>query len=106
SESLAQFGFLPVRLTVDNGEARELKWRGSLSLSSYVMGTSHVVQTNVVLTVPAGRGVERWFFVPSVDDGVPRGRGYGGWAYGVLNVNLSGDGIPSTALRLTSPGGG
>ncbi len=97
-DAVPRFGFVPIRVAVDNREPRELRWDAKFFQSSFSnSGVSTASQTTTTLTVPAGRSGERWMFVPTADSGPGRGSGSGAW--GNFAVNLDGSGISETNLN-------
>lgn len=104
-EGVPRFGFVPVRLTVDNREPRELKWEAKFLQTSFSnSGVSTSSQTTVPIVIPAGRSGERWIFVPTSDAGPARGMNYGGW--GNFSVSLEGQGISGANLHFNAGRGG
>jgi hypothetical protein len=100
-DTVASFGFIPFRLTVDNGQTRELRWRAAFHVSA--TGSSDG-ETTVAITVPPGRAIERWIYVPTPGAGQnSSGRYY--VQTGMAAVTLTGTGIDETTLRFYAAGG-
>lgn len=102
-ETVPRFGFVPVRVTVDNREGRDLRWELRFAQTSYSNTggtmTSRWVQT---LTVPASRQSEHRFHVPAGESGPGRGATYYGWS--TFSVQVSGTGIRDAEVSF-NPGG-
>jgi hypothetical protein len=102
-DSIPAFGFIPVRVSIDNTQARDFRWQADFTLTSFSVGSTEA-ETARSLAVPAGRGSERWIFVPTADAGTSRNyRGYYS-TYGSFSVALSGPGISTSRLIFSSSG--
>lgn len=100
------FGFVPVRMTVDNTTARELRWRVTLLLMSYSPIGQTEGETERVLVIPPGRGSERWIFVPTADSGSSRNyRGGYFTTYGNLSIMVTGPNSGNSRVGFSSSGG-
>ena len=91
-ENLPRFGFVPVHVSVDNREGRELGWELRFTQTTYSnSGGSVASRTTRVLTVPASRRSEHRLHVPVGESGAPRGNSAYGWT--TLHVQVSGTAI-------------
>jgi hypothetical protein len=105
-DSVPRFGFVPVRVTIDNAQQRDLRWEAGFELNSYNnFGLSSGAGSSTTMIVPAARATERWIFVPTPDAGLTRnGYGYyGGWAG--MNVTVNGTGLGDTRMQFYGSGG-
>jgi hypothetical protein len=101
-EAVPRFGFIPVRVTVENRQARDLHWDVTFLSESYWTGTPNVAQWTTSLMLPASRTTERWVFVPSFEAGLLN-RGYYGAPF---SATFDGTGIRSTTLYMGARGRG
>ncbi len=101
-----RFGFVPVRVSIDNRENRDLRWEARFTQSSFSnSGLSTGSMTSVNLLAPAGRSGERWVFLPTAETGHTRGGGYYG-TWGNLAVSVDGTGISEKNLSFNTSGRG
>ena len=106
-EMVPRFGFVPLRVSIDNRESRDLRWQARFVQSSFSnSGLATTSQTTTTLLAPAGRSADRWIFVPTSDTGPVRNNGayYGAW--GNFALNIDGNGISETNLNFNSGGRG
>ncbi len=97
-ETVPRFGFVPVRVSIDNRDTRELTWNAKFTQVSYSnAGVPTESRSTLSIVVPAGRSGDRWVFVPTADTGPARGSNYGSW--GSFGVALDGAGISETNLN-------
>ncbi len=98
-----RFGFVPVRVTVDNRETRDLRWELRFAQTSYSNSGGSVTSRSVqAITVPAGRQSEHRIHVPVGESGPGRGANYQGWS--TFSVQMSGGGIRDAEVTF-NPGG-
>ena len=71
-EQMPRFGFVPLRITVDNALPRELRWDVSFNNTWFSNTNSGAVQWRTAMAVPGSRASERWIFVPTADAGMMR----------------------------------
>src|SRR3954469_22944350 len=94
-DSVSHFGFIPVRVIVDNRQPRELLWEARFSAETHGTGSVQLGAWSTNFVVPPGRTSERWLIVPSIEAGLLNRPGfYGMW--GNLSATFSGTGIRST----------
>ena len=106
SDTLPRFGFVPVRIAIDNQQSRELRWPVAFEVNlSSNYGAGSITHSATVLQVPATRNTERWLFVPTAEPGVtrtPTGLFVTGWAN--CAVTLQGTAIGETRLNFNAGG--
>jgi hypothetical protein len=104
-DAIPHFGFVPIRVSIENTEPRDLRWQAEFALNSYSGFGNTTAESTVTLTAPANRSGDRWIFVPTADSGVTRN--YGGYipTYGGLAVNVTGTGLPASRLVFNGGGG-
>lgn len=98
-ESLPNFGFTPVRLVVENRQARDLHWDVTFRSNEW-NGEPSVSQWSTRLVIPASRTSERWVYVPSSAGGLATRLGYYGPS-GNLTAAFSGTGIRPVNIAVT-----
>ena len=104
-DTLPRFGFVPLRIAIDNQQPRDLRWRFAFEFNSSTnYGATSVAQSVTNLNVPASRNGERWIFVPTAEGGATRAPGGygGGWAN--FNVHADGTGIGDPRLHFNAGG--
>lgn len=102
-ETVPHFGFIPVRMIVENRQARDLRWDGTFHVDSFRTGAPDGARWTTSLVWPASRTTERWIYVPSVETGLLNRPGSYGTS-GSLTATFEGTGIRSTTLHLGARG--
>jgi len=103
-ENVPRFGFVPIRVSIDNRDTRDLKWDAKFTQASFSnTGFATESRSTLSIIVPAGRSGDRWVFVPTADTGPARGPNYGSW--GSFGVTIDGAGIGETNLNFNVPRG-